>query len=92
MASLEIILANLLTLAQSQEVIIKHTLHYDPQDPGQSLDSIYDEARQAKAELERLQLLMSAAWAAIVAQINGIPVELPMTPEQVIELRKKLER
>ncbi len=91
-ASLETIIANLLTLAQSQEVIIKHTLQYDPQDPGQSLDSIYDEARRNKATLEHLQLLMSASWAALVAQINGIPVQLPLTAEQVEELRKKLER
>lgn len=91
-ANLETIIANLLTLAQSQEVIIKHTLHYDPQDPGQSLDSIYDEARRNKVAIEQLQLLMSASWAALVAQINGIPVQLPMTPEQVEELRKKLER
>lgn len=91
-ANLETILANLLTLAQSQEVIIQHTLHYDPQDPGQSLDSIYDEARRNKAAVEQLQLLMSASWAAIVAQINGIPVELPMTADEVAELRKKLER
>lgn len=91
-ASLETIIANLLTLAQSQEVIIKHTLHYDPQDPGQSLDSIYDEAKRNKVAIEQLQFLMSASWAALVAQINGIPVQLPMTPEQAEELRKKLER
>lgn len=91
-ANIETIITNLLTLAQSQEVIIKHTLHYDPQDPGQSLDSIYDEANHNKVVIEQLQLLISASWAAVVAQINGIPVQLPMTPSQVEELRKKLER
>lgn len=82
----------IVTLKKSLEVIAAHTLHYDPMDPSQSLDSIYVEAMQALKTVEQFWRLFGASWVVIVAQIKGIPIQLPLTPDEVEALRQRLER
>ena len=69
------------------------TLHYDPQNPYEALDTIYVKAREMEREIDAFYNLFRLAWGEIVMQIRGGEVvDLGLTEAQIADIQARLQK